>query len=73
MAITLSEWEEQRDALELAIARRERSVQYGDRRVDYRSVADMQQALAFVERKIAALSGKRQQRKVLPIMGRGQT
>ncbi len=41
------------DALKAAIAKGERSVSFADRRVDYRSVDEMIQALSLMEAELA--------------------
>lgn len=46
------------DALDTAIASGQLSVQFGDRRVQYRSMAELMQARKHVASQIAAASGR---------------
>lgn len=45
------------DALKVSIAKGEKSVSFGDRRVDYRSLDEMRQALAMIQAEVNAAAG----------------
>lgn len=47
------------DALDAAIARSELSVQFGDRRIQYRSMDELLQARKHVAAQIASASGRK--------------
>ena len=51
--------EEQRDALRQALASGERRVSYDGKSVEFRSVAELKEALAEVEAALAQADGKR--------------
>lgn len=53
MAITLTELQAQRDAILRAMATGALSVQTGDSRIQYRNMAEMQQALSVINSQIA--------------------
>jgi hypothetical protein len=57
MALTLEQLETKRDALVLAISSGELSVRFESRQVQYRSIEEMQRALAFLEGQIEKLTG----------------
>lgn len=50
---------EQQAALEAALASGEKRVKYRDREVEYRSVEEIQQALADVRARMSGTSGRR--------------
>jgi hypothetical protein len=56
MALTATQLESMRDALQAAIYSGVRSVSYADRRTDYASVDEMRKALADLNNQIAAQS-----------------
>lgn len=47
------------DALKRSIISGNRVVQYKDRRVEYRSIAEMKEALAFAEQEVSGTTPKR--------------
>ena len=55
----MSYTEEQRDALRRALASGERRVSYDGKTVEYRSVAELKEALAEVEAALTQAKGKR--------------
>jgi roadblock/LC7 domain-containing protein len=55
----MSYTEEQRDALRRALASGERRVSYDGKTVEYRSVAELKEALAEVEAALTQAEGKR--------------
>lgn len=57
MAVSLATLQAKRDALVLAMSSGERTVSYADRRVEYRSVEEMAEALAFLDSQIEAAGG----------------
>jgi len=57
MAATLIELQARLDALKKALASGHKSVSYGDRRVEFRSLDEIKSAIVDVEADIAALSG----------------
>ena len=59
MAATLDQLNTRLDALKAALASGTQSVSYGNYHKQFRSVADLREAIADVESDIAALSGTR--------------
>ena len=57
MAVLLATLQAKRDALVLAMSSGESMVRYADRSVTYRSVEEMQKALAFLDSEIEAAGG----------------
>lgn len=55
----MSYTEEQRDALRRALASGERRVSYDGKTVEYRSIAELKEALAEVEAALTQAEGKR--------------
>jgi len=58
--MTLTQINERIALLELALASGHETVRFADRTITYRSVADMERALAYLKRQKAILEGKRQ-------------
>lgn len=71
MDFTQLELETQRKALKKAIFSGARSVQFGDRRVEYNSLADMQAALDSIEKEISKGGGSPRVRRRLIYTSRG--
>lgn len=69
MALTAEQLEANIDAIDLAIARGEQSVQFSDRAVSYRSVAQLLDARAHFVSLLAALNGRSKQTLVYATKG----
>lgn len=68
--MTLAEAQAARAALQAALAKGERSVQFSDRAVTYRSADELRDAIAYYDGLIARLSGGRK-RQVLAVASKG--
>jgi len=61
MAATASELQSKIDALELALTRNERSVQFADRAVTYRSFEEIRSQISYFQTQLNALNGRPKQ------------
>lgn len=70
MALTADQLASRIDALETALAREERTVQFADRSVTYSSTAEIEQRLNYFQRQLRELNGGRR-KQTLAVASKG--